>query len=454
MSINGILNTGLAGMTATQLATQVSANNISNAATVGYTRRDASIDPQGALTGGITSKRVVEPFIQKRLLGAESANGEAQASRGAVDVLDTVFSEGDGSIGTALDNFQVAIQNLSAQPEDPATRQQVLSNANNLAVAFGNANAAIEQAQSDAKGRVVDDVAAVNQRLQQIGQLGTQIQQAEIGGQEASDLRDQRDQLVREVAQRIPVTTLDQGNGQMAVLLNGSQQLVSADGKVSQLSATADADGTIHIQKIAAGASIDVTNLVTSGSIGGELKASTGALADAKQKLDQLAYDISTGYNQVHQAGYGLDGQSGRNLFTAPTQVSGAAKAFSVSSDVAGNPDNLAAAGDVSVLPGDNRNALALSNLSSAPIAMGGITVTEALASLVGSAGSAVQNATQMQTFASGALDQVQALQDSTSGVSTDEEMVSMMKYQRAYEASLKVVQVADQMYSDLLALR
>ena len=87
-------------------------------------------------------------------------------------------------------------------------------------------------------------------------------------------------------------------------------------------------------------------------------------------------------------------------------------------------------------------------------MAFGGISVTEALASLVGFAGSAVQNATQAQSFSAGALEQVQALHENASGVSTDEEMISMMKYQRAYEASLKVIQIADQMLSDMINIR
>lgn len=141
MSINSILNSGVRGMIATQLATQVSANNIANAATVGYTRRSADISQDQSLGGGSGAHRAIEPYIEKRLLSAHSGSGEASAERVTVDVLDSVFAEGDGSIGSALDAFQVSIQNLGAHPEDSATRQQVLSTANALSTAFGNATA-------------------------------------------------------------------------------------------------------------------------------------------------------------------------------------------------------------------------------------------------------------------------------------------------------------------------
>jgi flagellar hook-associated protein 1 FlgK len=454
MSISSILNTGLKGMTATQAATQTTSNNISNAATVGYTRRTTDIFPEQVNSGAYNPKRVVEPFIQKRILNAESGSAEAKASRASVDVLDKVFAEGDGSLGSALDAFQVSVQNLTAHPEDTASRQALLSNANNLSTAFQNASQSLQIAREDANTQVVDGVNQVNTRLQQIGKLGVQIQQTEINGGEASELRDQRDLLLREVAQRVPVSVVDQGNGQMTVLLGGSQQLVGADGTVSELTASQGDNGNMKIEKIAAGAKVDVSALVSSGSVGGLMKTSATVLTEGQQKLDQLAYDVSSAYNTVHSQAYALDGTSGRNLFTPPSGVAGAAEAFSVSADVAGHPENIAAASESTSLPSDNRGALALSAVSSAPIAFGGMTVTEALASLVGYAGSSVQAATSTESFTAGTLQQVNALYDNTSGVSSDEEMVSLMKYQRAYQASLKVIQTADQMLSDLLNIR
>jgi flagellar hook-associated protein 1 len=454
MSINGILNTGVKGMVATQLATNVTASNISNAATVGYTRRSTDISPDQALTSNGVGNRMVEPFIQKRLLNAESSSGEAKAQSAAVSVLDEVFAEGDGSIGTALDKFQASIQNLTTRPDDTATRQAVLANAANLSTAFQNANAQISQARQDSNLRIEQGVNSVNTRLDQIGKLGVQIQQSELNGVQAGDLRDQRDLLVKEVAGYVPVTVIDQGNGAISLMLGGAHQLVSPDGQVGHLSTKVGEDGTMKIQKKVAGALTDVTAQVNGGAIGGDIKARTGALADAQQKLDQLAFDTAKAYNDVHRENVALDGSNGRNLFEEQATVTGAATSFAVSADVLGHPENIAAAVDPTSLPSDNRGAMALANISTAPLASGGMTVAEALASLVGFAGSTVQAATQQETFTAGALEQVQSLQDSASGVNTDEEMVNLMKYQRAYQASLKVISVADQMLSDLLNIR
>jgi flagellar hook-associated protein 1 FlgK len=283
--------------------------------------------------------------------------------------------------------------------------------------------------------------------------LGAQINKAEAGGGEAGDLRDRRDVLVREIAERVPVTVIEQDSSSFSLMLAGSQQLVTPDGKVNELSVT-DSSGDMRVTKMSAGQSIDITSMLNTGSVGGQLKARDGALKQIEGKVDQLAFDFQAQYNDVQTNGFALDGTSGPPLYEPLTSVSGAASMIELSADISGRPDLLAAASDPNLLPSDNSNALAFTALTVVPIALGGMTVTEALASLTGSAGMAVQTANQAETFASGALEQVSALRDSVSGVSSDEEMVAMMRYQRTYEASLQIIKVADEMMGELLNLR
>jgi flagellar hook-associated protein 1 len=432
----------------------VAATNLTNVGTEGYTRKQASIRPEvGGASQGQSGRRVVEPFVERRLLSARSASGEASAEALSLQPLDTIFADGDGSLGTAINSFQASLQEFSSRPSDMAVREQVLARAGQVSSAFKTASAGLKQARSDANQRIAGAVDEVNQRLRQIASLGAQINKAEAGGGEAGDLRDRRDVLVKEVAERVPVTVIEQDSSSFSLMLAGSQQLVSPDGKVNELAVT-DSSGDMRVTKLSAGQAVDVTSMLSSGSIGGQLKARDGALKTIETKLDQLAYDFQDQYNQVQTSGVALDGSAGVALFEPLTTVSGAASQIEISSDIQGQPALLAAGTDPALLPSDNTNALRFTALTVAPIALGGMTVTEALATLTGSAGMAVQTANQAETFASGALEQVSALRDSYSGVSSDEEMVSMMKYQRTYEASLQIIQVADQMMQALLDLR
>jgi flagellar hook-associated protein 1 FlgK len=455
MSLLGILNTGSIGVNASQQGVQVAATNLSNVATEGYTRRQASIRPETGISESGNARRMMDSFVERRLLSARSASGEASAESLALGSLDAVFAEGEGGLGSSIDQFQASLTELSSRPNDMAVREQVLARAGNVASSFQNAAAGLDQARADSNQRITGAVDEVNQRLRQIAGLTGQIAKSEITGVEASDLRDRRDVLVREVAERVPVTTVESDNGsQFSLLLGGSQTLVAPDGKLSELKATSNNGSDVRVTKMAAGQEVDITNMLNSGSIGGQIKARDGALKQITQKLDQLAYDFQQQYNQVHEGGVALDGSTGNSLFEPLTSVSGAASQITLSADIIGQPELLAASMDAAALPSDNRNAISLSNLSSTGFALGGMTVTEALASLTGAAGMAVQNASHGESFASGALEQVEALRENSSAVSSDEEMVSMMKYQRAYEASLQVIQVADQMMGELMNLR
>lgn len=455
MSLLGLLNTGLVGTHVGQAGTSVAASNLTNVGTEGYSRKQASIRPELSNSGQATAgRRVVEPFVERRLLSARSASGEASAEALTLQPLDTIFADGEGSLGTAIDSFQASLQEFSSRPSDMSVREQVLARAGQVSFAFKNAASGLKQARSDANQRIAGAVDEVNQRLRQVASLSAQISKAEAGGGEAADLRDHRDTLVREIAERVPVNVIESdNNSSFSLMLAGSQQLVSPDGKVNELSVT-DNSGDARVTKITAGQPVDITSLLTTGSIGGQLKARDGTLKQLSDKLDQLAYDFQTQYNQVQTGGVALDGSAPPALFEPLTGVANAASLIELSSGIQGQPQLLAAATDPTLLPSDNSNALAFTQLTVAPIALGGMTVTEALASLTGSAGMAVQTANQSESFASGALEQVSALRDSVSGVSSDEEMVAMMKYQRTYEASLQIIKVADEMMGELMNLR
>jgi flagellar hook-associated protein 1 len=254
----------------------------------------------------------------------------------------------------------------------------------------------------------------------------------------------------------LPVNVVTTDRGAITLMLAGSRTLVDEDGGVHLLQAQTDTtSGDVRIYRQTAGATEDITGLITSGSIGGTIAARDGGLADARSALDQLALDASNAYNTQHAAGVGLDGNTGRNMFTPLASAAGAASQLSVSSDVLGHPEFLAGAQDANSLPGDNRNAQLLLAVRDQKVALGGtVTAQQAFSSLVAAGGTASRSAQDASDHANTTLAQIDALREAVSGVSTDEEMVSLMKFQRAYQASLRVVETADSMLSSLLNMR
>lgn len=461
MSISSFMNIGANGLAAAAHGQNVTGQNIANATTEGYTRRLASFEPIPLLEGGGVrangSTRVQDQYLERRGLGARAGDGEASAKVETLSVLDTAFSDGPGSIGVALDAFDAAMTDFSTNPGARANRQAVLSKAEDLSRAFNTASSDLTAAHTDANARISDSVKQVNTKLDQIGSLSAQIKLALANGNEAGDLQDKRDVLIRDVASTVPVNVIYKDDGAVTMQMAGTRTLVGEDSSVHHLlAATEPTSGDVRIYRETSGQLEDLTDSITTGTIGGTIAARDGALKTARNQLDQLASDVATAYNTVHTAGFGLDGAGARNLFAVPPAgVTGAASGFAVSADVAGQPDFLAGASDPLNLPSDNRNALNLLHVRDQNAALGGTaTAQQAFRAIVADAGTAGQSAKNQASQASAVLSQIDNLRASASGVSTDEEMVSLMKFQRAYQASLRVIETADSMLNDLFNLR
>jgi flagellar hook-associated protein 1 FlgK len=461
MTLFGVLNVGATGMSAAQLGTNVHSHSAANVATPGYTRRHTLLSPiapppkGGGGVRGLGTQRTVDRFVEQRLLGARSAAAEAAARSGVLATLDTSVESLGGGIGDALDALGAAAADLAAYPAERAARRAFLDAAEQVGRRFADAAAAIGQARSDANARIRARIDEVNDMMSQVAALNQAIARAEVGGGEASDLRDKRDELIRAIADNVPVKVIPQPDGAIVLLLAGGPALVSATGEVQRLvTVTEPVSGDVRVSMRQAGVLADVTGLVSSGAVGGLLAARDGALTRSRDALDQIAYDVCTAFNAAHSVGVGLDGIGARSLFDPIAVVAGAAGRLALSADVAGQPDRVAAALDPGSLPGDNRGALALQALSNAPYASGGRTAEAALGDLVGVAGTDVRRARNDEVFAAEARAQIEAVREAISGVNLDEEMIAIKRYQRAFQASLEVVRVADEMLGDLMRLR
>lgn len=457
MSLNRTMNIGANGLNVAALGNSISAHNATNAETEGYSRQQVVQRSRPIhLGGGVfadRTQRVVDRFVDRRLTVARSIDGEASARADILAALDRIFTSEEGALGEAFDDFESSIAAFSEGPAEPASRVAMLSAAERLATTFNQSAEALNQARREADDGITREVAQINAYVKQIADLNRQIKEAVTGAQDAASLMDTRDQLIREVASRVPVTVLPEGQGGMILMLGSSRILASASGHTSELGTTLDAEGHVRVV-MSDGFDEDVTDLITSGSIRGYLDARDGSIADATAALDQLAHDVVTAYNDAHSAGFGTDGVSGRNLFEPLTAVESAAGNLAVSADIAGHPERLSAA-EQAGLSGDNRVALRLAALSSENIASGGkATATQAYAQLIGQAGTAVKAAIGEADHASLTLQQAQNVRDSISGVSTDEEMINLMRYQRAYQASLRVIETADSLLAELMSMR
>jgi flagellar hook-associated protein 1 FlgK len=474
MGINNLLNIATSGVTMARVAMEVTSENIANVNTPGYSRQktifatapviSANGFPLGTGVQLATVQRSHDELLQLQLVKGNSQYGESETKQTALSQIEPFFNEviNDG-LGQSMEDFFNSWQDLSVTPQGSAERQAVLSRSQVLVDIFHQMNTNLNDSLSSADRSLEGITSEITDKAKNIASLNEQILQTERLGGNANELRDQRDYLTQELAKKVGVSYSEQNDGTLTATLPGGAPLVQGN-SFATLSTEVDA-GTglnkIMLAPVGGGASSDVTATIGGtdnrlGEIGGTLQVRDEIVPGYLAKLDEMARQLVTNVNSQHSSGYGLDGT--QNNFFDPAKAT--------SADIALNPaltiNKIAAAGqDPTTVsgPGDNRSALALAQLKSASFSftVDGKTTSSTISSFyngfVSSVGIDTENATNSTAQNGNFLRQLNALRESNSGVSLDEEMANLIKYQRAFEASAKVINTASEMLDTVMGL-
>jgi flagellar hook-associated protein 1 FlgK len=188
---------------------------------------------------------------------------------------------------------------------------------------------------------------------------------------------------------------------------------------------------------------------LTSGSMAGTIEVRDGLLAQTRAAVNASAAELISAVNQAHRAGFSLTGSTGADFFTGTTAAD-----LAVNQALVDNPALLQASG-VAGEKGNNEVVLALAQLNTqARTALGGQTFSQHFAKTVSALGQGLANANAQQEDQAVILDMISQQRNSVSGVSLDEEMTDLMKFQKAYQASAKLVSTIDEMLDVVLNMK
>lgn len=458
MSLYAVLDVARMGMIAQAGGLSVTGENIQNANTPGYVRRSAQLEAMARMkgvAGGVNFAGVArahDGITFRRLVADVGRQGAAASRLSGLQAAEAALAPSSGTIAERLGAFFGAFEGLALDADDPVARADVLAKADAVAQSFHDTASGLVELRGELYGRAQGVVTTVNDKLRTIAELDNRIAQSVEPDSSRAELLDQRDQLVREVGESIGVNAIEGDDGRLTLVSSGVA-LVDG-GRAATLGVSLDGNGNLlfELQK-PSGTTIDITSRVDGGALGGLREARDVDVVAAQGRLDQLASEVAGAINTAHAAGVGLDGVGGRPIFTDAAggpvpPPPGTALALFRNPTLTG--DQIAASSTAAGLPGGNDVALAMSNLSNATLPSG-FTPAGGYAALSGFIGSAVVSAQNDLSLREASVAHVDALRESQSGVSLDEEMVALTRYQRAYEASLKVLQTADEMLQELL---
>ena len=476
MSINSLLDIGLTGLTAQQMALDVTSDNITNVNTPGYARQTAVLEtaptmvvngiPLGSGVQVTTVQRAYDSFLQSQMVAENSASGQATTTNTTLQMVQTQFNDlNSAGLSTSLQGFFSAWQDLSANPSGVPERQAVLAAGQQLADNFNQAATSLTDEQASMNQSLPGLTSNINNQLNQIAQLNGQIEEAQAQGGQANDMLDQRDLLVQQLATNVGVSATTQSDGSISVNLSSGQALVTGT-KAATLSLQTDAANSGNYDVMLAppggGATTNTTSFIggpgnSLGNLGATLQIRDTTLNGYLSSLNELASTLVTQVNAVQSAGYGLTGVTGVDFFnpatpTSPVTAANIAVGITSASNVAAAAaDPTSAAGGT----GDNLNAQSMANLYTAPLPMTGGTMTmgDFYDALVGQVGVDVQSAGVAQTQTTSMVSQLANLQNSNSGVDLDEELTNLTSYQYAYQGAAKLITVGSEMLDTLLGL-
>jgi flagellar hook-associated protein 1 FlgK len=457
----GSLEIGRRSLEAQQFGLQVTGNNIANINTPGYHREQAILEtsppeqtPAGLLGTGVDVTKVTsarDQFVELRIAQSTQSAAKQDATSGYLSQVESVFGPTQSGIQNGISQLFNSFSTLSTDPSNPALRYGVVSAAQNLAGTFRDASQQLDAISDSANKSVSATVTDINGLTAKIAELNKGIVSGEMGGAEASALRDQRSQAVNQLSSLVDIHYFEASDGSLTVSTGTGNPLVTAGFSQNLTAVSTGPNGFFQVHS----GSSDITSGIQGGRLGGALSVRDQLIPGYKTSLDTLAQNIITQVNTVHRGGTDLQGppptSPGLNLFNPAATVAGAAAGFSVNSVVAGDVRYIAAGQSGS--PGDNANALALANLGTQKLLGGGTqTFAEAFSALQFTIGTDQQSASTSLNTQNALLTQLNNSRDSVSGVSLDDEAVNLIRFQRAYQAAARFVSVMDQLTADMIA--
>lgn len=424
-------------------------SNVTNASTPGYARQTQSLAamtfdldrglPGGVMSAGTLSSRsdAAEMSVRRQITGFGGADERAQQLARLEPVFDIAAGSG---LASSINEFFQRFSVLTVAPNDLSARDAALDQARDLSAAFLRTSGGISSARTAADGSIGAQAAKLNGLLAELRALNLQFR-TDYRAQQDAGLDARLQTLLGQIAEIADFTALRAGDGSVSVFLGGQTAVLMGD-RLNPISATASGKE----MRLVDSEGNEVTHMVSGGRLAGLLDFRNNLLPGYQNEVDRLAGALADTVNNALANGIDMDG----NAPTMPLfsyDPSGAGRTLTV------NP--LAARELALALPGaqgGNGNALVLAALDQQP-SIDGATFSQQYGKIAASVGRDLGSAQEGVTRQRSLVAQAREMRDETSRVNLDEEAVTLMAFQRSYQASARMVQTLDEMLETVMSL-
>ncbi|MBF0104838.1 MAG: flagellar hook-associated protein FlgK [Deltaproteobacteria bacterium] len=472
MGLTSILGTSARALNAYSGALSVIGNNVANAANENYSRQRvefSTLSPDNL--GGIEIGRglylsnvsqVIDTFVENRLTESYQDESKSAALFEFLRSVDSIFSEFSGSgLNAAMADFFDSWTGLAAEPANITVRNEVIASAQSMINVFNQYAEAVNTMVSTIDDEIESTVPLVNNALAQIRDLNETIQ---LSTTSSLNYLDERRAAVNELAQYIDITVVEVDDA-LQIYTKAGQPLLNGENVATIGAQPNNTTGYMDITYTMGSTTATITDSIMGGRLAGLVDARDNYVASYLTELNRAAYAMVKQINTLHSGAgtaFDLDGNAGGAFFEdiLLADIGSAAENISLSANVNGDPRNIVASSTAAGVPGNNVTALAIAALSSSTsidFDPGAGTDTNSFTGhfgdLLADIGSDTLIAESTQEFHENILNQVLLERSETSGVNMDEEEINLIKFQSAYQAAARLVQVADTLLASLMEI-
>ena len=482
MSISSALISARAGLDIVGARADLVATNVANASTPGYVRRALTVSE--TILGGETAGVQIEGIERSENARLTQERRRLGSDLSQANILSSTWGSLSARIGEDLESsvlfqqmsaFDAALKDAVLSPESTTHANQVVQSANNLVREFNSLSTLISQERYKADQDIASSVDTLNAALKEIETLNRSLSSIDRNTAQAAALFDERDRVLDQIAEFLPIQTFNRESGAIDVLTLEGVYLVSGPAReVSFTPANAVGPGETLASGALSGLMVDDTDITpgvgtfgaaSSGSLAALFTLRDSDLPALQTQLDTIAQDLIDRFSDSTIDPTNPVGSPGLFLDTDDTAGAGVAGRMELNALV--DPDRGGAVwrlrdGLGATTPGDPGNNSILSNLSAAfetvrsinvPGLQGGFTALDLVAQLGTLAGQqriqneAVLSSTSLQ------FDTIQKAEASKTAVDIEDEMQDLILIEQAYAANARVIEVATQMVRELMEI-
>lgn len=451
MALNSVFSIAKSSLFAHQQALAVTSANLANANNPAYSRQVALFgtlapDHRGSFSFGTGVAvqdvlRIRNNVTDVQIRSNNQSFHDAEKRAVVLREIESLFSEpSEYGMSNLMSQFFNSWDELALDPHSSALRTTVIQSAQLLSEKVSSVYNGIAETKLDVRADAKYTTDRVNTIVEQLHIVNKQIFEASVLGSSANDLIDTRDSMLEELSQYANINVHIDENEVANVSVGG---VFAADGlhfkqfKIEQngdrLSFVTDGD--------------EVSATLNGGSLNGLLDLYNSELPNQLDALDKIAAALMENVNAIHSQGFTITNPAltGIDFFTKYE-----AGKLEINEDIIDDPYYLAISENGT--SGDNNIALKIAELKNGEL-LNNKTLAENYTEFVSGVANEIRLQEQNAESYSLVLNQLEQTKTEYSGVSTDEEMINVMKYQRSYDAAAKLINVADELMQTLLSL-